>query len=121
MSGRAAKWGGGALAAVAVIGLGVYLTAAGLDKADKLASVIGVFIGLAGLATAVYGTVRDRRADPPPLPSAVKGTHEAVHNEISGGIYHGPVIQGHDFGQITLGSPPQPAPPPGRPDLPAEE
>jgi hypothetical protein len=55
------KWVGGALTAVAVAGLGLYLTAVGLDKADKLAGVIGAFVGLAGLAIALYGMVADRR------------------------------------------------------------
>ncbi len=35
-------------------GLGVFLARQGLERADKSASVVGAFIGLAGLAVAVY-------------------------------------------------------------------
>ncbi|MFG1874237.1 hypothetical protein ACGFIV_05305 [Sphaerisporangium sp. NPDC049003] len=110
MSGRVARWVGGALVAVAVIGLGVYFTTVGLDKADKLASVIGVFIGLAGLALAIYGLLADRRTGPPsPRPSTAQDTG-SVRNEIHGGTHYGPVIQGRDFRQVNLGSSPPPAP-----------
>jgi hypothetical protein len=119
MSARVAKWAGGALTAVATAGLGVYFTTVGLDKADKLASVIGAFIGLAGLALTAYGTITDRRPDQPP---PVESTPGAVHNEILGGIRLGPVLLGRDFGQIALGTPrPQPPPmpvPPSGPDVP---
>jgi hypothetical protein len=46
----------------ALAGLGVYFATAGLDKADKLASVIGVFIAVAGLGVAVYGLIAERRS-----------------------------------------------------------
>ncbi|MGW2154527.1 hypothetical protein [Nonomuraea sp. NPDC001699] len=41
-------------------GLGVYLAAEGLDKADKMASVIGLFVGIAALAVALYERLADR-------------------------------------------------------------
>ncbi len=47
----------------ALAGMAVYSVAAGLDRADKLASVVGVFVAVAGLAVAVYGLVADRRPD----------------------------------------------------------
>ncbi|MCO5974784.1 NACHT domain-containing protein [Actinoallomurus soli] len=53
-----------AVTVVAAAGLGVYLVRAGLDKADKLASVLGLFVAVAGLALTAYGLVADRaRAD----------------------------------------------------------
>lgn len=117
MSGRVLKWSGGALTAGAAIGMGVYFTVVGLDKADKLASVIGAFIALAGLTLAAYGTVTARRPDSPQQPLPAERTPGAVHNEIHGGTHNGPVIQGRDFGQVTFGSPPpQPSPPPDGPD-----
>ncbi|MEU7552158.1 hypothetical protein AB0B01_07330 [Streptomyces sp. NPDC044571] len=39
------------------MGLGIYFAAVGLDEADKLASVIAVFLALAGLGLAVCGIV----------------------------------------------------------------
>jgi len=45
-----------------VIGLGGYLAVAGLDRADKLASVSGLFVAIVSLGVAVYGMVADRRA-----------------------------------------------------------
>ncbi|WP_346041681.1 hypothetical protein [Actinomadura chokoriensis] len=57
---RALVWSGGGVAAAAAAGLGWYFAAVGLDKADKLASVTGVFVGLAGLCVAFYGALSDR-------------------------------------------------------------
>ncbi|MFI6740533.1 hypothetical protein ACIBI9_47080 [Nonomuraea sp. NPDC050451] len=42
-------WGGAGLGVAALVGLGVYFARVGLDDADKLASVIGVFVAVAGL------------------------------------------------------------------------
>jgi hypothetical protein len=112
---------GGALAVIAAIAMGVYFTAVGLDEADKIASAIGAFIGLAGLVLAIYGTVRARRLERvPQQPSAAQRAGGAVHNEIHGGTLQGPVIQGRDFGQVTLGFPPPSAPPSDSPDTSAQ-
>ncbi|XVQ89268.1 hypothetical protein ACQP2K_18185 [Microbispora siamensis] len=46
----------------ALAALGVYLSRVGLDKADKLASVIGLFVALAGLVVAVYGLIAERKS-----------------------------------------------------------
>jgi tetratricopeptide (TPR) repeat protein len=61
MQGRVIGWLGGVVAATAAVALAGYVMAVGLDKADKLASVIGAFVGLAGWALAIYGWMRDRR------------------------------------------------------------
>ncbi|MGW4797348.1 hypothetical protein ACWEPC_33510 [Nonomuraea sp. NPDC004297] len=60
------------VAVAALAGLGVYFWRVGLDDADKLASVIGVFVILAGLATAVHGLVtgRDKPREGEPVVSA---------------------------------------------------
>ncbi|MBE3009412.1 hypothetical protein IL992_09395 [Microbispora sp. NEAU-D428] len=95
--GIAALGGGSALA--------VYLSSVGLDKADKLASVIGLFVGLAGLAAGVWGLLLTRRQEahaPANGPGAV--SHD-VRNEISGGTIHGPVIQGHTINGHTVNGP----------------
>jgi hypothetical protein len=52
-----AIWAGVIVAGVAMAGLGVYFVVIGLDWADKLAGVIGVFVGLAGLSLAGYGAL----------------------------------------------------------------
>ncbi|WP_239486518.1 hypothetical protein [Micromonospora humidisoli] len=46
---------------VLVAGLGTFLAIQGLDKADKWGSVLGLFVGLAGLGLAVAGAVGARR------------------------------------------------------------
>lgn len=113
MLGRAVAGVGGALAVIAATTMGIYFTVVGLDEADKLASAIGAFIGLAGLALAIYGTVNARRSNPPPQrPSAAQIAPGTVHNEISGGIAHGAVIQARDVGHVALGPPHPPTPPP---------
>jgi hypothetical protein len=47
----------------------VYFGVVGLDEADKLASVIGAFVALVGLALSGYGLVQERRGAPTPSPS----------------------------------------------------
>lgn len=44
-----------------ITGLGVFMAAAGLDDADKWASVLGLFVALAGLGLSGYGLVVARR------------------------------------------------------------
>jgi hypothetical protein len=46
---------GAVLGAAACVALGVFLQRQGLDRADKFASVFGLFVGLAGLSYAVFG------------------------------------------------------------------
>ncbi|WP_371782851.1 hypothetical protein [Streptosporangium subroseum] len=105
--------------------MGVYFARVGLEQADQSASVIGAFIALASLALALYGTLTDRRADPTselaPDAAATPNNKKTemlgsggARNEISGGgTFYGPVMQGHDFDHITLGSlaPPRPVSP----------
>lgn len=57
MRGRVLVWAGAVIAVAALVGLGVHLARVGLDEADKLASVIGSFVAMAGLAVAVYGLI----------------------------------------------------------------
>jgi hypothetical protein len=74
------------VAGLAAVGLGVFFAVAGLDDADKLASVIGVFVGLVGLGLSVYGIVLARRPPPSPGPIAPGGTAAgSSHNEFTGG------------------------------------
>jgi hypothetical protein len=69
MAGRVLAWGGAAVAVLALVGLGAYFGVVGLDEADKLASVIGAFVALVGLALSGYGLVQERRGAPTPSPS----------------------------------------------------
>jgi hypothetical protein len=57
MRGWVAAFAGGVL----VVGLGVFLAVQGLDKADKWAGVLGLFVTLAGVGVAVAGVVGARR------------------------------------------------------------
>ncbi|MFC4529214.1 hypothetical protein [Sphaerisporangium dianthi] len=97
-----------------LVALGVLFPLAGLDDADKFASVLGAFTGVAGLALSAYGVVLARRA-----PGDASGRGQAsgaaetagseegrVRNSISGTV-RGPVVQGGSFaGPITIGTPP---------------
>ncbi|GII60198.1 hypothetical protein Skr01_02830 [Sphaerisporangium krabiense] len=107
---------------LALIALAVYFIAIGLDKADKLASVLSALTGLAGLALSWQATMRRPRprapsaspapdapssSDPPPATPEADG----VRNIISGSV-HGPAIQGRDFtGPMVLGPHPATDPP----------
>jgi hypothetical protein len=55
------KWMMAVAGGVLVAGLGAFLAIQGLDKADKWASVLGLFVGLAGLGLAAAGTVGVRQ------------------------------------------------------------
>jgi hypothetical protein len=57
---HALAWSGAGIAILALAGLGAYFVVVGLDKANKLAGIIGVFVGLAGLSLSVYGIMRKR-------------------------------------------------------------
>ena len=107
MSSRVAKWAGGLLGIAAGMGLIGYFVIVGLEEADKLASVIGVFLGLAGTAVAVYGIMVDRASSAPvppvstsdpPTPASGSAGDGTVHNEISGGTLHGLIIQAGSVG-----------------------
>ena len=64
-------WAGRAAAAAAVIGLGAYLAAVGLDQAGRLAAPIGLVIALAALFAPYLLPVFQPPAPPPapPLPA----------------------------------------------------
>ncbi|MET9616019.1 hypothetical protein [Kitasatospora indigofera] len=64
MTARMQTWAGGVLGGAAVVGLVVYLGAVGLDQADKWASVLGLFVAIAGLALTLAGLRRGRAESP---------------------------------------------------------
>ncbi|HEX3958178.1 MAG TPA: hypothetical protein VHZ03_16330 [Trebonia sp.] len=78
---------------MAAIGMGIYFAEVGLDKATDVATVVGLFVALAGLVVAVYG-IRAGRADPAPGSAAEPATGDAVTNVITGSTINGTVIQG---------------------------
>ncbi|MEV5894562.1 hypothetical protein [Nonomuraea fuscirosea] len=61
-------WGGAVVAVAAIVALAVHLSRVGLDEADKLASVIGLFVALAGLGVSIRGLTGGRRGDDPSTP-----------------------------------------------------
>jgi hypothetical protein len=87
MRARILLWAGVVIAVGAAVGMAVYLASVGLDKADKWASVCGMFIGLAGLVLGCCGAVRGRSAGP---------ESGDTRNEFRGNAY-GTVIMGRDF------------------------
>jgi drug/metabolite transporter (DMT)-like permease len=91
---------GGVLVAV----IGAFLAVQGLDKADKWASVAGLFVGLAGLGLAAAGAVDGRRH---------AGRQSVTDSTIGGGVFQ---VSGVD-GSVRIGpgtaSATPPAPPTG--------
>jgi hypothetical protein len=67
-------WAVATIGGLALVGLGTYFVATGLDRADKLASVIGAFVGMIGLAVAMYGVVLARRGQIQPDGQTVAGS-----------------------------------------------
>jgi hypothetical protein len=89
MRGRMRTFAALALGLAAVVGLGGYLTVAGLDRADKLASVFGFFVAIVSLGVAVYGMVADRRSArdrPEPVIVTAEGERSVVIGRDNRGI-----------------------------------
>ncbi|MEV4343279.1 hypothetical protein AB0J83_02190 [Actinoplanes sp. NPDC049596] len=76
---------------VLVVGLGVFLAVQGLDRADKVASVLGLFVGLAGLGLTVTGAFGARRGSggQSVTDSAIGGDVAQVRG-VSGSVRIGP-------------------------------
>jgi hypothetical protein len=64
---------------VGLAGVGIFLAAAGLDEADKWASVFGIFATLVGLGLSAYGLVLARR------PQTARPAGQTVMNSTVGG------------------------------------
>jgi hypothetical protein len=94
------------LLGIGATGLGVMFTWQGLERADQLASVIGVFVGLAGLAVAGYSAWLARatlrvaeHAMPAPPPVEGPDTAGRQTQNITARA-SGSVAQGAMFGNI---------------------
>ena len=59
---RVALWLGSLIGGAALIGLSIYLVRIGLDRSDKVGSVLGAFSGLVGVGLSVFGLVLARGA-----------------------------------------------------------
>ncbi|MEV8635095.1 hypothetical protein AB0395_25905 [Streptosporangium sp. NPDC051023] len=94
------------LAGVGVVAgaLGVAFVMVGLEQADRLASVLGAFVGLAGLAVSVYGL---RASETPAVPDPAAQPRKAV---TMGGTSPPPPDLAMPPGPTML---PDPAMPPG--------
>jgi hypothetical protein len=88
------------LVGLGLVGLGVYFGHIGLDRADKLASVLGVFSGLAGLFLAGLGIVQARRERT--RPAAPGGQPTVPNGQGDGGQHVSGSVIGRD--NIQIGS-----------------
>ena len=105
-------WAGGAVTVAVAAGLGVYFAVAGLDKADKLASVAGAFIGLAGLVASVYGMVQARRDAPGSSSAAGEGGQSVAGSTVARGVTQVSDVTGSvRIGDAPSSSPVAPAAP----------
>lgn len=99
-------WGGRIAAVVVLTGLAVYLALVGLDKADKLASVLSLLVAVAALVAPYLLPSSDgSHSEPGPVQqvaNTVVGGHLTQARNAKGVRVQGPVTAG----------PPQ-APPPG--------
>ncbi|WP_153534465.1 hypothetical protein [Actinomadura macrotermitis] len=92
LSRRVVAWAGAVAGGVLLVGLGVVFVLVGLDKADKISSTLGVFIGLIGLALSVYGVVLARRAlAQQPTPDPEQEPEPTSEPEVSGQSVSGTV------------------------------
>jgi hypothetical protein len=72
------SWVGALASGVVFLALGVLFFRAGLDNADKLASVIGAFVGVAGFGGSVYGLVLARRSLDSPSPAVPEAASQPL-------------------------------------------
>ncbi|MEU9982254.1 hypothetical protein [Streptomyces sp. NPDC050856] len=77
MNARALVATGTIVTVVAASALGYYFSQVGLDKADKTASIAGLFIALAGLALSIYGIAEARKSHTP-QPTNQKVTSSSI-------------------------------------------
>lgn len=90
----------GVLGGLVLVGLGIYLMTVGLDQADKLASVIGAFAGLASFSLGASQLVRQRSAS-----RQADRDEFLINNTITGDV-SGNVVQAHTIeGGISLRQP----------------
>jgi hypothetical protein len=117
MRGRVLAWAGAAVAVAAAVVLGVYFAVEGLGKADKVASVAGTFIGLAGLVVSVYGIYQARREDPGSSAPTVGGGQSVTGTTTAGGVTQVKDVTGsvRISGAPTHSSAAPPAPAPAAP------
>jgi hypothetical protein len=72
-------WGGRVAALVVLAGLAVYLSAVGLDKADKLASVLSLLVAVAGLVVPYLLSPSDKNSPAPTSTQYVANTVVGGH------------------------------------------
>lgn len=107
------RWLAGVAAGLVVCALGVVvLVRAGLEDADRWASVVGMFLNLVGVVVTAYSAVQARRAaTTPTTPTAPPPAGGDVENRINKGQFTGAVVMGRDLEQVsaTGGRAPDPA------------
>ncbi|MFI5545592.1 hypothetical protein ACIA6E_17655 [Streptomyces sp. NPDC051815] len=109
MNARVLITAGVTVTAIAAAGLAYYFTQVGLDQADKTASVLGIFVGLAGLLLAGYGTVAAKKAAAEPT-QTVSGSSISGSNIQIGQV--GTSLRIKRSGQGATPAPPQGSPAP---------
>jgi hypothetical protein len=114
---KAAAWVSAVVIGLALVGFGMYLAIADLDRADKLASVTGPFLAATGLAMSGYGIILARRA----LQSSNRSSGQTVErvraksgvdvvDGVGGSVHLGPSqIPSPSAGKSTASAPPQPS------------
>ncbi|MFF0348928.1 hypothetical protein ACFYP0_14635 [Micromonospora arida] len=114
MTGRGWKivgWVAGIVAGLGVTGVGVFFGVTGVEDANRWSGVLGFFVGVLGLAVAIYSAALTRRSLTPPTAPPPSGGR-TVGNTISGGTFHQPAVQARDIIGLSIGSPAPPAGPP---------
>ena len=91
-------WGGRVVAVVVVAGLAAYLSVVGLDKADKLASVLGLLVAVVALVAPYLLPIPEEHGDGPgPVQSVADttvGGHLTQVRDAKAVRVHGPVTSG---------------------------
>ena len=109
--GNRAVWISATVAGLVAVAFGVLFLRSGLDASDKWASVLGIFLSLAGLSITVYGNVRARRSDPPSGDDPASRRDSTVTNTVTSTEVRGHVVQARDIhGGLSMGHRPDEPP-----------
>ncbi|WML79787.1 hypothetical protein [Streptomyces sp. VNUA74] len=77
---RTALWGLGIVSGLSILALGIYFTRLGLERANSLAGILGLFVGIIGLVLTFYSILQARGGAQSPSPQQVRMSQQSGSN-----------------------------------------
>ncbi|MFG2354285.1 hypothetical protein [Streptomyces sp. NPDC048521] len=73
-------WGLAAVTGLAMLALGIYFARLGLERANALSGILGLFIGIIGLALSLYSTLQVRSSTQSTPPQQTRMSQQSGSN-----------------------------------------